>query len=409
MLSLFLLLSFLVSPAHAAGEDGTVSKAAVETVTRSESDLRASAQVKQEVIPQLTARKIRAENRIKAAEKYFAGDLALPEAFPNWSDAPLTEPAFLVSALVTLDQAALARASERVSAAGKADALGGTQVGREWKRAMRLASEAEDQADALRRRFLVGCQAGIAQAPGLIQEALDAENARLSALSKSMELDADNPDPAVAARIQQVGVAQGRLWGLRDAAVHAMTVPGSDALEEWLDADLKIAHETPDSGVFHRLAMVVPLLDPSRQSDVLALQFAQETDELVRRQQQLEASASEVFPESQESLEQLLAEAQGERDAWHERLNSQDQANDGAPDALMALRRTVAETEHQVATARVDRLAEALEAHSVEQDRIELEKLENAQLQMDEARAEAEAAKGSQAHQGTPRMMHLYH
>ena len=210
MLSLFLLLSFLVSPAHAAGEDGAVSQAAVETVNQSGSDLRASAQVKQEVIPQLTARKITAENRIKAAEKYFAGDLTLPEAFPNWSDAPLTEPAFLVSSQVTLDQAAIARASERVSAAGQADALEGTQIGREWKRAMRLATEAEDQADALRRRFLAGCQAGIAQAPGLNQQALDAENARLSALSKSMTLDAENPDPEVAARIQRAGVAQGR-------------------------------------------------------------------------------------------------------------------------------------------------------------------------------------------------------
>ncbi len=131
-----------------------------------------AAQVLQQVLPTLEARRLAASQRQLAAERWFAGESSLEGAFPDLAHAPLDAPSWINGELRRLDRAGQLREVERTSAL-PVDLP-------EAERALLLAAreatlDAEIQADQGRRRLLLALLAGLERAPGLRADRAEVE------------------------------------------------------------------------------------------------------------------------------------------------------------------------------------------------------------------------------------------
>ncbi len=255
------------------------------------------AALQQDLLPALAARSQAAQARIDAAERWFAGEGAWTEAFPDLAGAPIGDPAFSRALAWQLQERAEQRATEQAAVApvgleGADDAL----LDR-WRGALADACGLEERADQLEQRFVAGLRAGLQRAPGLQQAAIEQQLASWTPLLAA----AEDPDasPEELALAAAAGGAQAELERLRQLAWRAATVPGDDALGLAVAEQLAaLPEQLPEDPVeslelparVDRLERVAPLLAPDQRAAVDALVLGHEQLALGAEKQRLEAA-----------------------------------------------------------------------------------------------------------------------
>lgn len=304
----------------------------------------ASALLEQDHLPALRARFDVATARQESAAAWFDGRLDTPAAaFPHLAHLPLLDPAVLAGAISALDTVAQERVIQRIQA--PPDGLLAADNHR-WSQALSRALDAEDAADGLERRFLLGLATVAARATNLQPKAIDAHIASLR--ERSPLLTADPPDPAVAAEVLERGRAEAALHTLQDAVVRWATIPGDPQLFQiterdrlqlsaWLAAhpsDLAPAPHTVAQAA-DRLTRVRPLL-PDEVSPVLDAwsEHAQRSTVDQLRQQVEQATASASSAPSSPPMD--LAAAEASLRATRDRQREQQATETALVDALRA-------------------------------------------------------------------------
>lgn len=272
-----------------------------------------AAQVLQQALPALEARRLTAVERELAAARWFASESSLDGAFPDLAHAPLDAPSWINGELRRLDRAGQVRELERTSPAP-------TDLP-DAERALLLAArestlDAEIQADQGRRRLLLALLAGLERAPGLRAERTEAEvrSAWREQLRPSAE-EGVTPEtsPDAQADAEQValataaGDALAALQQLSAMAWRAMSIPGDSALAD--EVLHQLAEPPPWSPIpaerlralawADRLERVAPLLDPASQ---VAIQVAtapvraavQAAPPIIPAPQQIDAAESQA-------------------------------------------------------------------------------------------------------------------
>ncbi|GEM_PF-6830788 len=127
-------------------------------------------QYRREVLVDLAGRRTKADQRAEDARRFFAGDLALDEAFPHLVGIPLDKEPSIEGRLRLLEEAAAKRAIERTTPLPD---LGTAARARQATRAVEAAVEAEEAADALERRLLISYRALLRDHPVLGRPAVE--------------------------------------------------------------------------------------------------------------------------------------------------------------------------------------------------------------------------------------------
>ena len=223
----------------------------------------AAARLRQEWSPAFKQRTTTAKEQIKAAEQYFQGDMELLGVWPEMAGVPLLSPAYVRGCLYELDRRDEARNAERMAPA-PADLS--PQLVKRYLIERSNTLDAEEDADQLKRRLLVGLSAGLKAAPALNQSDIDAQIARWRASVPELP-EPDAPEYAqVAQKARLVGELESILRRYEQAAVLTMTVPGDLSLVRLSSADLARQSADQDplaaAAAVDRLRRVVPLLPP---------------------------------------------------------------------------------------------------------------------------------------------------
>jgi len=330
-------LLLLIPPALATADDPEVTWAAVV----------------QEQIPALQARASVAQARIEAREAFFAGQIPFGVAFPDLASARLEEPAVLGGRLALLDDRGTLRAAERVAAL---PSVGGEDRAAELGAALQTALTAEDRADALERRLLLGLRAQLDANPGLAR--LHPARVELEAALDLAADQAEGGDPEVvdaaqrrAAHLDQELIhLDALITGLRRVAV----VPG--AAPPAPDQDLGRLDGQQGEHAALRLELLLPFLAADQQVGVEDALVRWWTDQrLADAQARLEAAGRVLEPVEElasrvEELERALADAE-------QVLADLPPAEAGT---LAGLQREVAEVERDAARARLEAVVAAV-------------------------------------------------
>ena len=249
----------------------------------------------QEQAPALQARATSANTRSAAAKTYFDGRVQLVEAFPSYSGAPLDSPAWIKGKLDALDAAGAARSAERSAVRPE---LAAPWQDTTRQRSLEAALDAEDLADGLERRLLLGLQRLLEDHPPLKREALaplrdtlqkriDADDVINGADAASPEAAAARADALLAAEeLQRLEVL---VRGIQHAATASVPSPSPDA-----DIARLAAPETSELALL-RLALLRPFLaaDAQQALDEATRRLAVER-ELPALQAALTAERSEL-------------------------------------------------------------------------------------------------------------------
>ncbi len=396
---------------------------------------RAHAELVQDVLPALDARRQRAQARVAAAQRWFAGDDLIESAFPELADVRLTDPLLVDGRLALLQQRAEARALERVVAV--APLLSRRDVDR-FQRARTATLDAEEAADDLEHRLLSGLRGCLRTAPALTAPALDEARHSLQAWRPAAAAPAAPappdgappapaaaepvPDPARAAQALALSEADATFARLGRALVRHCTVPGDTTLATLLAdelATLRTELDQPpatDIGRAVRDARVArvrasrALMEPAAASAAGELIQRWEWDRLRGRIQALEAelaaleaqSASggldddltvEVLEARNTERQQALADARTAQLTVQGQLNAQ-----GAVDTTGAFRLQIANLEVQLAEKRATAAEQSLQrARRRSELGLELSATDD---QVAAARAAAEAARARAAEEG---------
>lgn len=148
-------------------------------------------ELRQDVLPQLTARRDAAEARAASIRAFSAGDGTLTQALPELSGASLHERAILEARLARLDDRGEDRAVERVAAL--------PEVPEPWRTraqaALESCHEAEAAADGLERQLLLGLRGWLRIHPWLQGASLDLQRAPFqAAIDAARDVPDDAPD-----------------------------------------------------------------------------------------------------------------------------------------------------------------------------------------------------------------------
>ena len=288
--------------------------------------------LEQETLPGLVAREGAAKAQATAALRYFAGEGALAGAWPNFDGLPLGDSTVLDGIRDNITARASARARDRV--APLLDGLTDKDRAR-LQAAKTSALDAEDAADALTTRLLVGLRTGLARAPGLRDAEFIARMAELrgARVAATAGLTADDDGwPGATHTAAQLAASEAALVRLREAAWRALTVPGDITFVTLSRADqqrlLELLEGTEGASpvadplsaqaqVVDRLQRALPLLpDADRAAADLLIRraesehFHQEIADLKDDLRGLEAALQGVSTESStEPLEHFQATA----------------------------------------------------------------------------------------------------
>lgn len=145
---LLLLLALGGTPAQSAGVDQALAE--------------------QRDLPSYAARLTSAQAQSRAGQRFFKGQGAVEQAFPELAGGDWLDPAWLSGRLALLDQAARARALESRTEFGEVDA----RTARRLVQARDRALTAEESADALQRRLLLSMEALLREYPGVQRASL---------------------------------------------------------------------------------------------------------------------------------------------------------------------------------------------------------------------------------------------
>ncbi len=183
-----------------------------------------AARIEQEVLPALSARREAAAARGAAWEAVFAGEAPLASAWPRPLDTG--SPAALRALLAELDAQAIARRRER-HVSGDVP----PEIAARVREATAAALDAEEAADGLTRRALLGLKGALTDYPYLTDSAVEAARAPLHRARERVEasLPEDDVSPDVAVTLTRLVEADAR-WaevasGLRLHAAGLSPVP----------------------------------------------------------------------------------------------------------------------------------------------------------------------------------------
>lgn len=283
----------------------------------------AAARLRQEWSPSFKQRATAAKEQIKAAEQYFKGDLELLGAWPELAGVPLLSPGYVQGSLLALDRLDEKRNAERMAPAP--DGLTPPLVTRYLKERA-AAIDAEEDADQLKRRLLVGLSAGLKAAPSLSQADIDSQIASWRASVPALPEPSDPRYAEVAEQARLVGELESILRRYEQAAVLTMTVPGDLSLVRLSSADLarQTGEQDPlsEAAAVDRLRRVVPLLPPENAERVTAFveqhEVGQLDAEVARLQAKADAAAAALEavqpPPEDADREALAAEAAAARE-----------------------------------------------------------------------------------------------
>gem|GEM_PF-1381089 len=265
------------------------------------------AQVQQQVLPALTGRQAAARARVQAGTAWFAGHAELAQAFPDLAGAPLHAAGFLQAQLGALDARGQARARERVAAAPD---------GLDPRTATRLAQsvaqtlDEEARADDLRRRLLLGLQAGLVAAPDLAQQAQETQ-VLAGWRAQAAQVPAADASPEQAqvtlALAGAAGQAIARLQVITADAWRAMTIPGDLRLSQDVAAELDQlpewsgdpAGQLRDLAWLDRLERAAPLVDPALQDRIARARQGLDQARLAARIPELETLRAALLTQLQ--------------------------------------------------------------------------------------------------------------
>jgi len=238
--------------------------------------------MRQEWSPGFKLRKTAASEQIKAAHQYFGGDQELLGVWPELEGAPVLSRAFVQGSLLLLDKRAEQRNAERMMPAPADLSISSTKI---YLRQRAEAIDAEEDADQLKRRLLVGLSAGLRAAPALDQAQIDAQIAAWRAQVGDLPAPDDPGYAEAAEKARLVGELEVIHRRYEQAAIMAMTVPGDLALQRLTSADLARQAATQRSALeaeaaADRLRRVLPLLPDSNAAPVRAFLEAFEVSRL---------------------------------------------------------------------------------------------------------------------------------
>ena len=224
------------------------------------------AEWQQEEAPELRARRASAEAKETARARFFAGTATFETAFPHLVDRTLTEPSMLRGALALLDGQATNRARERTAILPRVAVSDGANRTRARSMEVLRADvfDAEDRADGLERRFLVGLLAVLEAQPALNEQELEALREPLRARVEAGRVDGPEGEPAR----RDAALADEALAAL-DARVQdillASVVPGAEAPE--VEGDIaQLTDPLRANDAAARLELTLPLLDEEASS-----------------------------------------------------------------------------------------------------------------------------------------------
>ena len=247
-----------------------------------------TAQVVQQALPALEARRLAATERQIAAARWFTGASSLDGAFPDLAHAPLDATSWIDGELRRLDRLGQLREVERTSPLP--EGLPEAEQ-RRLTEALQATLDAEIQADQGRRRLLLALLAGLERAPGLRAERTEAEvratwRAQLhpgpeQEATPSPPPDAGQETDAAAEQVAlatAAGDALAALQQLSTLAWRAMSIPGDRALADEVQAQLAAppawgplpAERLRALAWAARLERVAPLVEPGLREAIAA-------------------------------------------------------------------------------------------------------------------------------------------
>lgn len=221
----------------------------------------ARAAVVQEVLPELEARAETARRKIAAREAYFRGEVPLAQAFPELADASLDRAAVLAGRLVRLDDRAVARSAARVAPLPDLDGAEHT-----LRASTAAALDAEDAADALERRLLLGLRAWLLAHPELSAQGLaptrEALRAELEEVTAALTSAPDEARADLARRAAALDEDLRRLAVLQADLLRTATVPDAPPPDPGPDL------ARLDAQALYRLELAAPFLSEADRARV---------------------------------------------------------------------------------------------------------------------------------------------
>lgn len=363
----------------------------------------AAARLRQEWTPEFKARKETAVEQIKAAEAYFEGDQEVSGAWPELEGVPLLSLPYVQGALLQLDQRAEQRNAQRLLPAPSD--LSPTDT-RRYLLLRDGALDAEERADQLKRRLLIGLSAGLKRAPGLQQDQLDAQIAQWRVASTDIPRPGEAGHAEAVERARIAGELEAIAHRYTQASVLAMTVPGDLSLQRLSSADIGRQRSTPQTRIelqaaLDRLQRIQPLLPEENAQRVQA--FIDEHQVAVVDEQilALQTTLAELTEQPVRGLEgenarqvidnALLAAEQRLADVTEE---TADVLSGEAPtDPLGARRRVLAGLQLEIAQTRLAMLEEQRDLLTEEAVRTAEQGALESQAQVDDAQRKAEEAR----------------
>jgi len=217
------------------------------------------ATARQETFPAWSARQQAAAEQLRAREAWFSGEESFALAFPHLNGAALNEDVVLRGQLAMLDQAAVARAAERLVPAPD---LGNAARAPQWVENRESALRAEDAAEALERRLLVQSAAISKRYPSLSKASVDRVKApllrRIRRAAALAEDDPARPEAVLAAARAEFQIRRldDAVWSIRGVLLRPGigTLSASGELERLASNGL---------GPAINMALMLPVLSPS--------------------------------------------------------------------------------------------------------------------------------------------------
>ena len=357
------------------------------------------ARVVQEQIPAWRARRDSALARAEAAAAYFEGQRALAEAFPGLDGAPLDSPAWLSGRLDQLDAVGAARAAERYAVLPELQ--GGWQEAQR-RRELEAALDAEDRADGLERRLILGLRQLIEDHPELRREALEPilEPLRARVAAADALGDEAGAEALAAARADALGAGEelqrfdALIAGIRRAATTSAPAPD-------YRPDLGRLRDPADGPLaLRRLELLRPFLGPA-DGAVLDRALAdfidgeglpQLREALAAARAELEQLGSASAGEEQASTEALEAAA-ATRSQPVESARQRAAAAASATGELGALRRQQAALQLELAQVQLA-IAQMKLTRALDSSRRALEAAEETRAEAAAARRDADSQSG---------------
>jgi hypothetical protein len=321
------------------------------------------ARIQQQELPRYTGRLAGADARIIAARAYFSGSLTLGAAFPAVAAGRLGSESWLRGRLAQLDDAGVLRAAERVA---PPPALGNTARQTQWRLAQEQALDAEETADVLERRVLLGLLQLLDDHPAVSDAALAPERARLAYLTQRAEIawaSAQSPELA-----RQVALLQEDEFLFNDAVARLqLSATSPRAAPPDPTRDLALLQQPGRAlAAMARLTLLEPFLGPEALAQVRAGEKSvldgPATDAARAELDQAQRAVIRIRTldpvESIEVLEERLARADATLTDAVQRLAPLSR---GEPNSLERSRRDLAELQREAAQTWRDAAVMAVE------------------------------------------------